>query len=239
MAADAAGFLRVGRQLLGGAVLDAAGLEARRAANAADRAAFEAATVVDAEPWDGPGVHPGRVVAAMARLLPPEATVATDAGDFATWVVRGLRFHRPGTFVGSASGSMGYGLPAAIAASLTRPGRLAVAVAGDGGFAMTMAELETAVRERAHVVAVVFDNNRYGMIWRHQAERGGQAGLATQLGAVDFAAIANACGVLGLTVQSDAEFEPALQQALEAGRPALLHLAVDPRWTTPDAAAGA
>jgi hypothetical protein len=109
-----------------------------------------------------------------------------------------------------------------------------VALAGDGGFAMTMAELETAVRERAHVIAIVFDNGRYGTIWRHQVLRGGPGGLATGLGAMDFAAIAQACGALGLSVNSDDEFEPALRQAIEAGRPAVLHLALDPRWTVPD-----
>jgi TPP-dependent trihydroxycyclohexane-1,2-dione (THcHDO) dehydratase len=129
---------------------------------------------------------------------------------------------------------MGYGLPAAIGATLARPGRLGVALAGDGGFAMTMAELETAVRERAHVIAIVFDNGRYGMIWRHQTQRGAPGGLATKLGAVNFAAIAEACGALGLAVNSDEEFEPALRLAMESGRPALLHLALDPRWTTPD-----
>jgi acetolactate synthase-1/2/3 large subunit len=133
---------------------------------------------------------------------------------------------------------MGFGLPAAIAASLARPGRLGVALAGDGGFAMTMAELETAVRERAHVVAIVFDNGRYGTIWRHQELRGGEAGLATNLGPIDFAAVANAAGALGLTVSTDADFEPALRQAMDAGRPAVLHLALDPSWTTPEAAAG-
>lgn len=235
MAADVAAFLRVTRRVLARAVLDAAGFDARKASNVADRAAFEAATVVDAEPWDGPGVHPGRVVATLARVLPPETIVTTDAGDFGTWAARGYRFHRPGTFVGPTSGAMGYGLPAAIAASLARPGRLSVALAGDGGFAMTMAELETAVRERAHVIALVFDNSRYGMIWRHQALRDGQAGLATRLGPVDFAAIATACGALGFSVRSDDEFEPALRQALEAGQPAVIHLALDARWTTPEA----
>ena len=238
MAADAAGFLRVARRALLRAALEASSLDARRAANVADRAAYEAASVVDAQPWDGPGVHPGRVVETLKRVLPPEAIVTTDAGDFGTWVARGFRFHRPGTFIGPTSGSMGFGLPAAIAASLARPGRLGVALAGDGGFAMTMAELETAVRERAHVVALVFDNGRYGTIWRHQEQRGGEAGLATNLGPIDFAAVANAAGALGLTVSADSEFEPALRQALEAGRPAVLHLVLDPSWTTPEAAAG-
>ena len=234
LAADVAAFLRVAQRLLTHAVLEAASLDERTAANALDREAYEAASVVDAEPWEGPGVHPGRVVSSLARVLPPEAILTTDAGDFGTWAARGYRFRRPGTFLGSSAGPMGYGLPAAIGASLARPGRTAVALVGDGGFAMTMAELETAVRERAHVIALVFDNARYGTIWRYQEQRGAGAGLGTALGPVDFAAAAEAFGALGLSVGSDQEFEPALQQALEAGRPTLLHLALDPRWTTPD-----
>jgi acetolactate synthase-1/2/3 large subunit len=235
LAADAATFLRVAQRVLVRAAFDAASLDERTAANAADREAYEAATVVDVDSWDGPGVHPGRVVATLARVLPPEAIITTDAGDFGTWAARGFRFHRPGTFLGSSAGPMGYGLPAAIGATLARPGRLGVALAGDGGFAMTMADMETAVRERAHVLAVVFDNGRYGTIWRHQQERGTNVGLGTELGPVDFAAVAEACGALGIAVHSDEEFEPALRRALEAGRPALLHLALDSRWSTPDA----
>ena len=235
MAADVSAFLRMAHRVLANAALDAASFDARRLRNASDREAFEAASKVDEEPWDGPGVHPGRVVATLGRVLPADAILTTDAGDFGTWAARGYRFRRPGTFLGSTSGAMGFGLPAAIGAALSRPGRLGVALAGDGGFAMTMAELETAVRERAHVIAIVFDNRRYGTIWRHQALRGGPSGPASRLGAMDFAAIAEACGALGLSVNSDEEFEPALRLAMEAGRPALLHLAMDPRWTTPGA----
>jgi len=190
--------------------------------------------VVDTVTWDGPGVHPGRVVAALARILPADSIISTDAGDFGTWAACGYRFHRPGTFLGSTAGPMGYGLPAAIGATLARPGRLAVALAGDGGFAMTMAELETAVRERARVIVVVFDNGRYGTIWREQERRASGVGLGTRLGPIDFAAVAAACGAMGLSVTVDDEFEPALRQALESGRPALLHLALDPAWTIPD-----
>jgi acetolactate synthase-1/2/3 large subunit len=234
IAADVAAFLRVAQRVLARAAFDAVSLDERTAANAADREAFEAGSVVDAEPWDGPGIHPGRVVATLARVLPREAIITTDAGDFGTWAARGFHFHRPGTFLGSSAGPMGYGLPAAIGAALARPGRLGVALAGDGGFAMTMADLETAVRERAHVLAVVFDNSRFGTIYRHQADRGANAGVGTKLGPVDFAAVAEACGALGISVTTDEEFEPALQRVLESGRPAVLHLAMDPRWTTPD-----
>jgi len=128
---------------------------------------------------------------------------------------------------------MGYGLPAAIAASLAQPNRTVVAVCGDGGFAMTMNELETAVREGAQPVAVVFDNLRYGTIEMHQRRRGTEP-VATELGPIDFAAVADACGALGLGVSRDEEFEPALRRALESGRPAVLHLQLDQRWVSPD-----
>jgi len=201
---------------------------------AAERAAYLAASVVDAgQPWTGPGVHPGKVIATLNRVLPAEATVTTDAGNFGLWLARGYRVRRPGRFLGPTSGAMGYGLPAAIAASLCEPDRLAVAVCGDGGFAMTMNELETAVREGARPIAIVFDNMRYGSITMHQQRRG-SASVATDLGPIDFAAVAEACGALGLRVQRDDDFEPALRQALSAGRPAVLHLQLDQRWVSPD-----
>ncbi len=150
--ADARIFLRAAIQRLRAGALEAALVDERRAANEADRAAYEEASIVDAAPWAGPGVHPGRVVSTLAAALAPDTIVTTDAGNFASWPARGLRWHRPATFLGPTSGAMGYALPAAIAAALSRPNRPVIALAGDGGFAMTMAELETAVRERARVV---------------------------------------------------------------------------------------
>ena len=123
-------------------------------------------------PWDGPGVHPGRIIADLRRLLPDDAILTTDAGAFGGWAARGFRFRRPGTFLGPTSGAMGYGFPAALAAALVHRERRVVALLGDGGMGMTLAELETAVREGAHVVAIVFDNEQYGMIRAHQAKRG-------------------------------------------------------------------
>ena len=115
-------------------------------------------------------------------------------GNFGGWVARGFRFRRPGTFLGPTSGAMGYGLPAAITAALIHRDRPVVALVGDGGLAMTMAELETAVREHARVIVVVLDNERYGTIRMWQDQRGTGQGVATELGPVDFAAIARACG---------------------------------------------
>jgi acetolactate synthase I/II/III large subunit len=232
---DARSFLRAANErLLSGVVLDAELVAARDANNVADRATWEADTVVDDTPWDGPGVHPGRIVATLRRVLPDEAILTTDAGNFAGWAGRGFRFRRPGTFLGSTSGAMGYGLPAAIAAALVHRDRPVVALVGDGGLAMTMAELETAVRENARVIVVVFDNERYGTIRMWQDRRGSGEGVGTELGPVDFAAIARAVGARGARVERDDAFEPALRAALAADRPTVIQLALDRRWVSVD-----
>jgi acetolactate synthase-1/2/3 large subunit len=233
--ADAKAFLKAANErLLGRAVLDAALVATRQANNATDRAAWEAASTVDTLPWDGPGVHPGRTVATLRRVLPDDAILASDAGNFAGWIGRGFRFRRPGTFLGPTSGAMGYGLPAAIAAALVHHDRSVVAVVGDGGLAMTMSELETAVRVGARVVVIVFDNERYGTIRMWQERRGTGLGVATELGPVDFAAIARACGARGVRVDRDADFEPALRSALAADRATVIQLTLDRAWVSVD-----
>ena len=205
--------------------------------SATDRAAWEAATSADETTWSGPGVHPVNAIAAARRILPDDAIITTDAGNFGLWIARYLRFRRPGTFLGPTSGAMGYGLPAAIAAALVHRDRTVVAFAGDGGFAMTMAELETAVREKAKVIAIVFDNERYGTIRMHQDRRAGDDDgrvIATDLGPVDFAAIARACGARGIRVETDAAFEQALREAMANDRATVIQVALDRGWVHPD-----
>jgi acetolactate synthase-1/2/3 large subunit len=215
-------------------VLDAAGADARTDANAADRTAWEAATVIDDHPWSGPGIHPGRVMSNLRRVLPDDAIVTTDAGSFGSWAARGFRFRRPGTFLGSTSGAMGYGLPAAIAAGLVHRDRTVVALVGDGGLGMTLAELETAVRMNLRTIVLVFDNQRFGMIRTYQDRRETGSAAATDLGPIDFGAAARALGARGVRVDDDASFEPALRQALIADRPTVIHLAMDRRWENVD-----
>jgi acetolactate synthase-1/2/3 large subunit len=234
--ADARAFLRAAVARLQDAVLDAASADARHKTNVTDRAAWEAATTPDPAAWTGPGVSPGHAIVAVRRLIPDDAIVTTDAGNFGLWVARHFRFRRPGTFLGPTSGAMGYALPAAIAAGLVHRDRVVVAFAGDGGFAMTMAELETAVREKAKVIAIVFDNERYGTIRMHQDRRGGGAdgAIATDLGPIDFAAIARACGARGIRVETDAAFEQAVRQALANDRPTVIQVVLDRGWVSPD-----
>jgi acetolactate synthase-1/2/3 large subunit len=232
--ADARAFLRAANARLKESVLLAAPLAVRDGHNTADRAAWETATAVDEGTWSGPGVHPGRIIADLRRLLPDDAILTTDAGAFGGWAARGFRFRRPGTFLGPTSGAMGYGFPAALAAALVHRERRVVALLGDGGMGMTLAEVETAVREDAHVVAIVFDNERYGMIRAHQDRQGSPASPGTDLGPLDFAAAARACGARGVRVESDAAFEGVLRTALAASGPTVIQLALDRRWVSVD-----
>ena len=235
--ADARTFLRAANErLIGRAVLDAEKVSRRRANNEDDRAAWEAASTVDAgaDSWTGPGVHPGRVITTLREVLPDDGILTTDAGNFAGWAGRGFRFRRPGTFIGPTSGAMGYAVPAAIAAALVHRDRPVVALVGDGGMAMTMAELETATREGAKIIVLVFDNERYGTIRMWQERRGSGEGVGTELGPIDFAAVARGLGARGVHVERDADFEPALRQALAEDRSTVIHLALDRAWVSVD-----
>ena len=235
VAADAKAFLKAANErLVGRAVLDAALVADRQTANREDRAAYEAASVVDAQPVGRPR-RPSRPF----DHDPPPGPARRRDPDQRRRQLRDLAgprlpFPRPGTFLGPTSGAMGYGLPAAIAAALVHRDRPVVAVCGDGGLAMTMSELETAVRVGARVIVVVFDNERYGTIrmWQEERERG--IGVATELGPVDFAAIARACGARGVRVDRDADFEPALRAALVADRATVIQLALDRAWRSID-----
>ncbi len=99
---------------------------------------------------------------------------------------------------------------------------------------MTMAELETAVRLRLRPVVLVFDNERYGMIRAHQERRRPGQGIATDLGPIDFAAVARGLGAEGACVERDEDFGRALETALAARRPTVIHLRLDRRWLSVD-----
>jgi acetolactate synthase I/II/III large subunit len=231
--ADASRFLDSAWSDLRAAVLDNEMRSRREARTAADREAYRAASDVAAGEWTGPGAHPGRILAVLRAVLPDNATIATDAGNLAGFVARGFRFRRAGTFLGATSGTMGFGLPAAIAASLMDPDRIAVALCGDGGFAATMNELETAVREGAHPVAIVLDNERYGTIASQQL-KDDRPTRSTDLGPIDFAAVARAHGALGFTVADEGSFEAALRDAITSRQTSVIHVVVDRAWLSPD-----
>jgi acetolactate synthase-1/2/3 large subunit len=190
--------------------------------------------------WRAPTSIPGRlqlgeVVAWLRQRLPPDAILTNGAGNYAIWVNRHFAYRGLGTQLAPTSGSMGYGLPAAIAAKLRHPDRPVVCFAGDGCFLMTGQELATVVQYGLPLVVVVVDNGMYGTIRMHQEREHPGRVSGTALRNPDFAALARAYGAFGARVEDTEAFAPAFEQALGAGRPALLHLILDPEAITPRA----
>jgi acetolactate synthase-1/2/3 large subunit len=175
----------------------------------------------------------GDVMDQLRERLPEDAILCTGAGNFTVWAHRFYVFRRYPTQLTPRSGAMGYGLPAAVAAKLVHPARTVVCIAGDGDFLMTAQELATAVQHEAAVVVLVVDNGMYGTIRMHQERHFPGRVSGTDLRNPDFAALAVAFGAHAERVERTTDFPAALDRALAAGVPALLHLVVDPEAITP------
>ena len=181
------------------------------------------------DPTPAPGaVNLGEIVASWRELLPADVMISNGAGNYTAWIHRFHRYRELGGQLAPTSGSMGYGLPAAIAAKLVHPERPALALAGDGCFLMTGQELATAVRHDVAVVVVVVNNGMLGTIRMHQELRYPGRVIGTDLTNPDFCALARAYGAHAERVERTAQFAPALARALDAGGPALIELVVDP-----------
>jgi acetolactate synthase I/II/III large subunit len=185
-------------------------------------------------PTKVPGaVNLGEIVAGLRERLPADAVICNGAGNFSIWVHRYHRYRRYGTQLAPASGSMGYGVPAAVGMKRLAPERTVIAFAGDGDFLMTGQEFATAVQYDLPVIIVVVDNGMYGTIRMHQERHYPGREIATGLQNPDFAAYARAFGGWGITVEKTADFFPAFEAAQKSGKPAILHLKVDPEALTP------
>jgi len=189
------------------------------------------------EAWQAPRPAAGAVdlwsiVATLRERLPHDAILASGAGNYTVWLHRLYR-HRPWrTQLAPYNGSMGYGVPAAVAAKLACPERTVVSWNGDGCFQMNGQEIATAVQYGANVIFIVVDNGMYGTIRMHQEREYPERVIGTALVNPDFAALARSYGAVGETVVRTDEFAPALERALAANRPTLLHLRVDPQAIT-------
>lgn len=203
------------------------GIESRREHNSADRGRYELATEIPATNDDGTGVSYAHVVRTLADQLGPDVVITSDAGNFSAWLATYYRFRRPHTYLGPASGAMGYGLPAAIGAKIARPDVPVVSVSGDGGFVMTMSEIETAVRYNVGVVAIVLDNQRQGTIRMHQESRYPGRVIGTELGTTDLSMVARGLGATGYLVTDGSEFAPALSAALGSGSVSVIQVRMD------------
>jgi acetolactate synthase-1/2/3 large subunit len=173
------------------------------------------------------------IMAWLRKTLPDDAIVTNGAGNYAVWVHRFFRFRQFGTQLAPTSGSMGYGVPAAIAAKLVHAGRIVVAFAGDGCFLMTGQEFATAVQHDAAAIFIVVNNGMYGTIRMHQERHYPGRVIGTSLVNPDFAAYARAFGGFGAIVERTEEFPAAFEAARASGLPSILELRLDPEAITP------
>jgi acetolactate synthase I/II/III large subunit len=177
----------------------------------------------------------GPVMEHLKTALPQDVILTNGAGNFSIWLHRFWRYQGYGTQLAPTSGSMGYGLPAAVGAKRLYPERCVVCFAGDGDFMMHGQELATAVQYNLPIVIVLLDNGMYGTIRMHQEKNYPARVFATELKNPDFCALAFAYGAHGERVERTEEFAPALQRAMASGKPALLHCLIDPQAITPTA----
>jgi len=184
------------------------------------------------EPVEGP-IDLGEIMAFLRGRLPPDAIQTCGAGNFTVWAHRFAEFTQYGTQLGPRSGSMGYGVAAAVAAKLVHPDRIALCFTGDGDFVMSSPEFATAVQYELPIVVLLVNNGMYATIRMHQERAFPGRVIGTDLENPDFPALAQAYGGFGERVERTEDFEAAFERALASGRPALLELPVDPERISP------
>jgi acetolactate synthase-1/2/3 large subunit len=178
-------------------------------------------------PRDGVRLDLGSCVAAMREKLPHDTIICNGAGNFSGWWHRYWRYGAMPTQLAPTSGTMGYGVPAAVAASLRFTDRPVIAVAGDGDFLMNGQELATAHQYGCDLLVILVDNGSYGTIRMHQEREYPERLSATQLTNPDFAALARAFGGWAATVEATEDFAPALDEALSQKGVRLIHCKTD------------
>ena len=166
---------------------------------------------------DDKPILPQRVIGELMRNLPDDAIVTCDAGENRILMTHFYQTKKAGGFLQAAgSGPMGFAIPAALAAKLVHPDRAVVAVCGDGGFAMTMNGMMTAIEQDIPIVTIVFNNNALGWVLH------GGGPFAAEFNDFDHAAIARAMGCRGERVEDPARLGPAIKEAVAARQPTVL-----------------
>ena len=178
-----------------------------------------------------------QVVQMLQATVPADTIIANGAGNFSTWAHRYWRYGGLRTQLAPTSGSMGYGVPAGVAAKLIAPERTVVTFAGDGDFLMTAQELATAAMYQAGLLILIFNNGMYGTIRMHQERHHPARVIGTELLNPRFDLLAQSYGGFGTVVDSSAQFGPALAEALAFTRskrlPAVIELRTDAQVITP------
>lgn len=180
-------------------------------------------------PVPNPGpLQLAEIIVALRDQLPPETIVCNGAGNYSGWVHRFWQFRRYGSQLAPTSGSMGYGVPAAVAAAIVYPDRPVLSFSGDGCFLMNGQEIATALQYGLKPIFFVINNGMYGTIRMHQEREYPGRVSGTMLKNPDFAALGRAYGLYAETVERTEQFDGAFARAQSADRAALIELRLDP-----------
>jgi acetolactate synthase I/II/III large subunit len=178
-------------------------------------------------------VNLGAVMVWLREHLEADAIICNGAGNYAAWIHRFYRFRRFATHIAPTAASMGYGMPSAVAMKRLYPHRKVVCINGDGDFLMNGQEFATAVMYDLPIIVIIADNGIYGTIRMHQEREYPGRVSGTFLSNPDFCAYARAFGGFGATVERTADFGDAFAAAERSGKPAIIHLKIDPEAITP------
>lgn len=204
------------------------------------RGAWSDTARADYEAWQLPVETPGalkmeNVIAHLNDVLPDNAIVTNGAGNYSAWLHRYYCYRDHATQLAPTSGSMGYGLPAAVAAKIARPDQEVICLAGDGCFQMSMQEFGVACENDANLIVLISNNGMYGTIRLHQQKRYPKRPSGTDIKNPNFATFAESYGAFGAVVETDAEFREAFAKARASGKPAIIEMRIDPSALSPGA----
>ena len=177
----------------------------------------------------------GSIIQWLGNRLPDDSIIANGAGNFSNWVHRFYPYRSYPTELAPQSGSMGYGVPAAVAAKIIHADRIVVSFNGDGDFLMCGQEIATARQYNLEVVFIVVNNGTYGTIRMHQEKFYPGRVSGTDLINPNFAALGKAYGLTGEVVETTEQFAPAFERALKSGGPAMIEVRIEQDQISPRA----
>jgi thiamine pyrophosphate-dependent acetolactate synthase large subunit-like protein len=168
------------------------------------------------------------IMKVLRETITPAAIITIDVGDNSFWVGRNFVTVQQTLLMSGYLATMGFGLPAAIAAKLAAPDKQVVCITGDGGFAQVMGEFMTAVEQDLKIVVVILNNSELAMISTEQRVAG-YPKFATELENTNFADYAISCGGCGFTVHEPMELKAVMEHVLSGRKPAIVDIATDPK----------
>jgi pyruvate oxidase len=171
-------------------------------------------------------IKPQRVIRALQQVAADDAVLSVDVGNVTVWAARHFHMTNQSFVISSWLATLGCGLPGAIAGKIAYPHKQVLAICGDGGFGMMMADFVTAVKYELPMVVVVLNNHKIAMI-KFEQEVMGNAEFGTDLHNPDFAKYAEACGGVGYRVERTEELLPSLQKAVQQNKPCIVDVVVD------------